>query len=159
LLIKNHEDGMRVALAEAQKAFDEGEVPVGAVIVQEGRIVGRGHNQTERLQDATAHAEVLAIGAASSTLATWRLSDCTIYVSLEPCMMCAGALVQARIGLLVYGAHDPKAGACGSRMDLLGEPWLNHHVPLVSGILAEEAGGTLAAFFEMKRRAADEEGS
>jgi len=155
LLIKNHEDAMRAALAEAQKAFDEGEVPVGAVVVSEGRIVGRGHNQMERLQDATAHAEIVAIGAASATLETWRLSECTLYATLEPCLMCAGALVQSRIGLLVYGAHDPKAGACGSRMDVLGEPWLNHSVPLVSGVMADEAGGTLAAFFEMKRRAAE----
>jgi tRNA(adenine34) deaminase len=146
---------MRAALAEAQKGFDEGEVPIGAVVVHEGRVVGRGHNQMERLQDATAHAEILAIGAASTTVESWRLSECTLYVTLEPCVMCAGALVQARIGLLVYGSHDPKAGACGSRIDILGEPWLNHSVPLVSGVLADETGSTLSAFFEMKRRAAE----
>lgn len=153
MLIHNHEEGMRAALAEAQKAFDEGEVPVGAVIVRDSMIVGRGHNQMERLQDATAHAEILAIGAAATTLETWRLSDCTIYVTLEPCIMCAGALVQSRIGLLVYGAHDPKAGACGSRIDILGEPWLNHQVPLVSGVMAQESAGALSAFFEAKRQA------
>lgn len=144
---------MRAALAEARKALDEGEVPVGAVVVREGLVVGRGHNQTERLQDATAHAEILAIGAASSTLGSWRLDECTLYVTLEPCVMCAGALVLARLGLLVYGANDPKAGACGSRIDVLGEPWLNHHVPSHSGVLAEDAGGLLIAFFEMKRAA------
>ena len=145
---------MRAAHAEARKALDEGEVPVGAVAVREGMIVGRGHNQTERLQDATAHAEILAIGAASGTLGTWRLGECTFYVTLEPCAMCAGALVLARVGHLVYGAIDPKAGACGSRIDLPGEPWLNHRLPSTSGVLAEEAGGLLSAFFEMKRRAA-----
>jgi tRNA(adenine34) deaminase len=152
VLIRNHEEGMRAALTEAQKALDEGEVPVGAVVVHDGMIVGRGHNQMERLQDATAHAEILTIGAAATTLGTWRLSECTLYVTLEPCIMCAGALVQSRIGLLVYGAHDPKAGACGSRIDILGEPWLNHHVPLVSGVMAEESSHALSAFFEMKRQ-------
>ena len=154
MLIRSHEDGMRAALAEARKALDEGEVPVGAVVVREGMIVGRGHNQTERLQDATAHAEIVAVGAASSTLGSWRLSECTLYVTLEPCVMCAGALVLARLGQLVYGALDPKAGACGSRIDILGEPWLNHRLPATSGVLADEAGGLLSAFFEMKRSAA-----
>jgi tRNA(adenine34) deaminase len=154
LFLRDHEDGMRAALAEARKALDEGEVPIGAVVVHEGRIVGRGHNQTERLQDATAHAEILAIGAASNTLGTWRLSDCTIYVTLEPCVMCAGALVLARMGTAVYGALDPKAGAFGSRIDIPGEPWLNHRLPSTSGVLAGEAGGMLTAFFEMRRAAA-----
>jgi tRNA(adenine34) deaminase len=154
LLIRSHEDGMRAALAEARKALDEGEVPVGAVVVRDSMIVGRGHNQTERLQDATAHAEIVAVGAASSTLGTWRLDDCVLYVTLEPCLMCAGALVLARLGNLVYGAVDPKAGACGSRIDILGEPWLNHRLPATSGVLADESGGMLSAFFEMKRSAA-----
>jgi tRNA(adenine34) deaminase len=154
LLIRSHEDGMRAALAEARKALDEGEVPVGAVVVRDSMIVGRGHNQTERLQDATAHAEIVAVGAASSTLGTWRLDDCVLYVTLEPCLMCAGALVLARLGSLVYGAVDPKAGACGSRIDILGEPWLNHRLPVTSGVLADESGGMLSAFFEMKRSAA-----
>jgi len=154
LIALTHEDAMRAALAEAAKALDEGEVPIGAVVVRDGRIVGRGHNQTERLQDATAHAEILAIGAASSTVGSWRLSDCTLYVTLEPCVMCTGALVLSRLGLLVYGAVDPKAGACGSRIDLPGEPWLNHRLPTQSGVLGEECGGLLTAFFEMKRAAA-----
>src|SRR5262245_21204886 len=144
---------MRAALAEATKALDEGEVPIGAVVVRDGRIVGRGHNQTERLQDATAHAEILAIGAASGTVGSWRLSDCTMYVTLEPCIMCSGALVLSRMGLLVYGAVDPKAGACGSRTNVPGEPWLNHRLPTQSGLLADECGGILTAFFETKRAA------
>ncbi len=144
---------MRAALAEARKALDEGEVPVGAVVVREGMIVGRGHNATERLQDATAHAEIVAIGAASSTLGSWRLDQCTLYVTLEPCVMCAGALVLARVGHLVYGALDPKAGAVGSRIDIPGEPWLNHRLSSTSGVLADEAGSLLCAFFEMKRSA------
>ena len=145
---------MRAALAEARKALDEGEVPVGAVVVRDGRVIGRGHNQTERLQDATAHAEILAIGAAAAAVGSWRLSDCSLYVTLEPCVMCSGALVLSRMGLLVYGAADPKAGACGSRIDVPGEPWLNHRLPSQSGVLGEECGGLLVAFFEMKRAAA-----
>jgi tRNA(adenine34) deaminase len=154
LIVLTHEEGMRFALAEARKALDEGEVPIGAVIVRDGRIVGRGHNQTERLQDATAHAEILAIGAASATVGSWRLSDCVMYVTLEPCIMCSGALVLSRMGLLVYGAVDPKAGACGSRIHVLAEPWLNHQLPTQSGLLAEECGGILTAFFETKRASA-----
>jgi tRNA(adenine34) deaminase len=154
LIVLTHEDGMRAALAEATKALDEGEVPIGAVVVREGRIVGRGHNQTERLQDATAHAEILAIGAASSTVGSWRLSDCTLYVTLEPCVMCTGALVLSRMGLLVYGATDPKGGACGSKIDVTAEPWLNHRLPSQSGLLADECGGILTAFFETKRAGA-----
>jgi tRNA(adenine34) deaminase len=154
LIVLTREDGMRAALAEARKALDEGEVPIGAVVVREGRIVGRGHNQTERLQDATAHAEILAIGAASGTLGSWRLSDCTIYVTLEPCVMCCGALVLSRMGLLVYGATDAKAGACGSRIDVPAEPWLNHRLPTQSGLLAEECGAILTSFFETKRASA-----
>jgi tRNA(adenine34) deaminase len=158
LIVLTHEDGMRAALAEARKALDEGEVPIGAVVVRDGRIVGRGHNQTERLQDATAHAEILAIGAASGTVGSWRLSDCTLYVTLEPCVMCTGALVLSRMGLLVYGATDPKAGACGSRMDVTAEPWLNHRLPSQSGLLADECGGILTAFFETKRAGATGKG-
>ena len=142
---------MQVALAEAKKALDEGEVPIGCVIVHDGAVVGRGHNQVERLQDATAHAEIVAIGAASSTLASWRLEDCTLYATLEPCAMCAGAIVLARVGRVVYGAHDPKAGACGSVLNVLDEPRLNHAPALTSGVLAEEAGGMLSAFFEQQR--------
>jgi len=152
--LKDDEDAMRAALAEALKALDEGEVPIGCVIVHEGMVVGRGHNQVERLKDATAHAEILAIGAASDARQDWRLEDCTLYVTLEPCAMCAGAIVLARVGRVVYGAHDPKAGACGSVLNVLDEPRLNHSPALTSGVLANEAGGLLTEFFEMKRKQA-----
>ncbi len=145
---------MRGALAEAARALDEGEVPVGCVVVHDGVIVGRGHNQVERLHDATAHAEIVAIGAASTTLGSWRLSECTLYVTLEPCAMCAGAIVLARVGRVVFGALDPKAGACGSVLSVLDEPRLNHQPAVTSGVLAEEAGGMLTEFFELKRRQA-----
>ena len=152
--LKDDEDAMRAALAEARKALDEGEVPIGCVIVHEGTVVGRGHNQVERLRDATAHAEIIAIGAASDARQDWRLEDCTLFATLEPCAMCAGAIVLARVGRVVYGAHDPKAGACGSVLNVLDEPRLNHSPALTSGVLAAEAGGLLSEFFEMKRRQA-----
>ena len=145
---------MRAALAEALKALDEGEVPIGCVIVHDGVVVGRGHNQVERLKDATAHAEILAIGAASDARQDWRLDDCTLYATLEPCAMCAGAIVLARVGRVVYGAHDPKAGACGSVLNVIDEPRLNHTPALTSGVLAAEAGALLTEFFELKRRQA-----
>lgn len=145
---------MRAALREAHASLERDEVPVGCVVVHDGIVVGRGHNQVEALQDATAHAEVLAIGAASNAMGSWRLSDCTLYVTLEPCSMCAGAIVLARLGRLVYGASDPKAGACGSVLDVTGERRLNHRVPITSGVLAEECGELLREFFRKKRRAA-----
>jgi tRNA(adenine34) deaminase len=122
--------------------------------VHDGIVIGRGHNQVESLQDATAHAEILAIGAASNALESWRLSDCTLYVTLEPCAMCAGAIVLARLGRLVYGATDPKAGACGSVLDVVGEPRLNHRVSVIHGVLAGECGELLREFFAAKRKAA-----
>ena len=152
--LKDDEDAMRAALAEARRGLDEGEVPVGCVIVREGAVIGRGHNQVERLNDATAHAEIVAIGAASSALSDWRLSECTLYVTLEPCAMCAGAIVLARVGRVVYGALDPKAGACGSVLSVLDQPGLNHAPATTSGVLADEAGTLLSAFFEQKRRQA-----
>ena len=156
MLIRDDDQGMRAALREAEAAADQDEVPVGCVIVHDGTTVGRGRNQTETLQDATAHAEIVAIGAASSTLGSWRLTDCTLYVTLEPCAMCAGALVLARMGRLVYGADDPKAGACGSVLDVIHEPRLNHRVQITSGVLAGECGALLTAFFQRKRRATEE---
>jgi tRNA(adenine34) deaminase len=143
---------MRLALAEAEKAAGEDEVPVGAVIVQGNRVIGRGHNQVESLKDPTAHAEIIAIGAAGSFLNSWRLEDATLYVTLEPCAMCAGAAVLARMKRLVFGAKDPKAGACGSVMSVIDCPKLNHKVVLDSGVLAEEASALLSEFFERKRR-------
>ena len=152
--LRDDEDAMRAALHEAQRALDEGEVPVGCVIVYQGQIVGKGHNQTERLADATAHAEIVAIGAASTALHDWRLTECTLYVTLEPCAMCAGAIVNARVGRVVYGALDAKAGACGSVLNVLDEPRLNHQPATTSGLLSGESGALLSAFFEQKRRAA-----
>jgi tRNA(adenine34) deaminase len=155
MLIRDDEQGMEAALREARASAAADEVPVGCVIVHDGIVIGRGHNQTEGLQDATAHAEIIAIGAASNALHTWRLNECTMYVTLEPCAMCAGAIILARVGRLVYGARDPKAGACGSVLDVIHERRLNHRVEVAEGVLAEEAGELLREFFARKRRRAE----
>lgn len=155
MLIRDDEDGLRAALREAHASLAADEVPVGCVVVHDGMIVGRGHNQVEGLQDATAHAEILAIGAASNALGSWRLNECTLYVTLEPCSMCAGAIVLARLGRLVYGADDPKAGGCGSVLDVVGERRLNHRVDVTRGVLAEECGEILREFFRRKRKRAE----
>lgn len=152
VLIRDDEQGMEAALREARVSAGANEVPVGCVIVHDGKIVGRGHNQVETLGDATAHAEILAIGAASAALESWRLTDCTLYVTLEPCAMCAGAIVLARVTRLVYGADDPKAGACGSVLDVIHEPRLNHRAAVTAGVKAEECGAQLREFFAAKRR-------
>jgi tRNA(adenine34) deaminase len=154
VLIRDDEQGMQAALREARASLDIDEVPIGCVIVHDGMVIGRGHNQVETLRDATAHAEILAIGAASTALESWRLEDCTMYVTLEPCSMCAGAIVLARVPRLVYGAADPKAGACGSVLDIIHERRLNHRVDVSAGLLAEECGTLLREFFVAKRRAA-----
>ena len=154
MFILDDEAGMRAALREAHESLARDEVPVGCVIVHDGQVIGRGHNQVEGLQDATAHAEVVAIGAASNALGSWRLSDCTLYVTLEPCAMCAGAIVLARLGRVVYGAADPKAGACGSVLNVLHEKRLNHRAELTSGVLAEECGEILREFFRSRRKKA-----
>jgi tRNA(adenine34) deaminase len=155
VLIREDEQGMRAALREAYAAADSDEVPVGCVLVRDGMIIGRGRNRTETLQDATAHAEIVAIGAASDALRSWRLHECTMYVTLEPCAMCAGAIILSRVGRLVYGAYDPKAGACGSVLDVIHDRRLNHRVEITSGVLAEECGALLREFFVRKRRAAE----
>lgn len=142
---------MEAALAEARAAASEGEVPVGAVVVYEARIIGRGHNRVEIAQDPTAHAEILAVGAAAQTLKSWRLDGCALYVTLEPCHMCAGALVLARIERLVYGARDPKAGACGSLAMVPQDLRLNHRAEVIPGVLAAESGALLEAFFSRRR--------
>jgi tRNA(adenine34) deaminase len=142
---------MRVALAEAERATDHGDVPVGAVAVVGGRIVAACHNERELRQDPTAHAELLALRHAAEVLGTWRLSDVTLVVTLEPCAMCAGALVAARLGRLVFGAPDPKAGACGSLYQLCADPRLNHELPVTASVLASECGAALAAFFVTRR--------
>ena len=143
---------IEAALGEARAAASDGEVPVGAVVVLDGRIVGRGHNRVESAQDPTAHAEILAIGAAAQTVKSWRLDGATLYVTLEPCHMCAGAIVLARIPRLVYGARDPKAGACGSLAMVPQDLRLNHRVEVIPGVLAEECGALLEAFFQSKRQ-------
>ena len=148
---------MEEALQEAKKAFEKGEPPVGAVIVRDGQIIARSHNLREELKDPTAHAEMLAIRAAAARLGRWRLSDCTMYVTLEPCSMCAGAMVLARLDRLVYGAHDPKAGAVGSLMNLVSDRRLNHQLEVKSGVLAAECGALLRQFFSSRRRSASVE--
>lgn len=151
---ENDIDVMRMtqALKAAADAAEAGEVPVGAVIYHRERLVARAYNQREMLQDPTAHAEILAITQAASALESWRLEDCTMYVTLEPCAMCAGALVLSRIPRLVFGAWDPKAGACGSVLDVLGCERLNHTVEVTSGVLAEPCGLILSEFFQQRRR-------
>ncbi len=147
------ESWMREALAEARRAQAAGEVPVGAVAVADGRVVGRGHNLRERAQDPTAHAELIAVRAAAARLRTWRLSGVTVYVTLEPCPMCAGALVNARVDRVVYGAADPKAGATQTLYRIGDDPRLNHRFAIASGVLADECGGLLSDFFRRIREA------
>ena len=151
-----HEPFMQRALIEAQTAAAEDEVPVGAVIVHQGRIIASAHNQREQLNDATGHAEMIAITQAAASLGSWRLDDCTLYVTLEPCPMCAGAIVQARIPNVVYGAKDPKAGAVESLYALLNDERLNHRCTTVlSGVLAVPCGEILSEFFRRKRSERD----
>ena len=147
----NDEYWMKLALAEAEIALEYGETPVGAVIVKEGRVIGRAGNRVETLKDPTAHAEILAIGAAAEATGYERLVDTTIYVTLEPCPMCAGAIVLARIPRLVYGAADPKMGACGSLFDICRDERLNHRVEVTSGVLEGNCGLMLRDFFRSLR--------
>lgn len=147
----SHERWMREALVEAQQAATEGEVPVGAVVVRDGLILGRGHNRVEALHDATAHAEILAIGAASAQEGEWRLSGATLYVTLEPCHMCSGAILLSRVDRLVFGAHDARAGAVSSVARVLqGNPY-RHQVEVVGGILAKSCAELLLRFFQERR--------
>jgi tRNA(adenine34) deaminase len=142
---------LRAALREAEQAEREDEVPVGAVIVHDGRIIGRGHNQREMLTDPTAHAEMIAITQAAAALESWRLEKTTLFVTLEPCLMCAGAIVNARIPRVVFGVKDPKAGACGSLYQVGLDARLNHRFDLVGGVLEKECGAILQRFFQRKR--------
>jgi len=143
---------MQMALQEAEAAAEENEVPVGAVIVHgERRVIASDHNRREQLRDPTAHAEMLAITQAAEALGSWRLDDCTLYITLEPCPMCAGAILQARISRVVYGADDPKSGAVQSLFKLLNDVRLNHQCSVVSGVLSEQCGNILSRFFQRQR--------
>jgi tRNA(adenine34) deaminase len=148
---------MSEAIRQAEAAAEKGEVPVGAVAVFEGRIVGRAGNQREMLKDPTAHAEMLVLTQAAAEVGSWRLEGVTVFVTLEPCAMCAGAMVLGRVSRLVYGADDPKAGACGSVMNVVEHPALNHRVPTEKGLLAERCGEILRKFFAERRGQAEEE--
>ncbi|MGZ4702205.1 MAG: tRNA adenosine(34) deaminase TadA [Ilumatobacteraceae bacterium] len=145
------DQAMRLALQEAAVAAVHGDVPIGAVVVRDGKVIAARHNERELTGDPTAHAEVLAIRDAALEVGHWRLLDCTLYVTLEPCAMCAGALVNARIGRLVYAATDPKAGAVASLYELCSDPRLNHRLPVVAGLHAEQAGELLRSFFADRR--------
>lgn len=154
-MIKEGSDAefMTAALALAREASEAGEVPVGAVIVKDGRIVGTGLNAPISRHDPSAHAEILALRAAASTLGNYRLTDCTLFVTLEPCAMCAGAIMHARIARLVFGASDPKTGACGSVVNLFAEERLNHHTVVEAGLMANQCGELLTGFFRSRRSA------
>jgi tRNA(adenine34) deaminase len=142
---------MRLALREAERALEHDDVPIGAVVVHEGEAIGVGANERELRGDPTAHAEVLALREAASRLGSWRLLDCILYVTLEPCAMCAGAIVLARVPRVVYGAPDPKAGMAGSVLDVLGEPRLNHRPEVARGLLAKDSAELLRSFFATRR--------
>lgn len=143
---------MRLALEEAVAADQHGDVPIGAVVVRDGQVIAHRHNERELTGDPTAHAEVLALRDAAAVIGHWRLLDCTLYVTLEPCVMCAGALVNSRIGRVVYGATDPKAGAMESLYEVCGDERLNHRPPVERGVLADECGALLKQFFAARRR-------
>jgi len=148
----DHEYFMEQALREAQKAFEESEVPVGAVVAHEGIIIGRGHNRTEALKDATAHAEMLAITSAAERLGDWRLEECQLYCTIEPCAMCAGAAVLSRIKTIVYGAKDIRFGACGTIFEVPTEKRLNHRIEIIPGVKEKEATELMQLFFKEVRR-------
>jgi len=145
------EEMMKLALEEAKKAFDKNEVPVGAVIIKNGEVISRAHNLRETVKDPTAHAEIMAIRQAAEMLKDWRLSGCEMFVTLEPCPMCAGAILQSRISRLYFGAFDEKAGCCGSLYDIPEDPVFNHRTEVIGGILEEECQEILSQFFKKKR--------
>jgi len=149
--LQPHTRWMWAALDQARQAFDEGEVPIGAVIVHDEQIIGAGYNQREQLKDPTAHAEMIAITQAAESLGSWRLLDCTLYCTLEPCPMCAGAIVQARIPTVVYGTTDPKAGACHTLYQITSDPRLNHRATVLGGVLQGECQAILQEFFAQQR--------
>ena len=153
----NNEFFMREALKEAQKAFEADEVPVGTVAVYKNQIIGRGHNRTEQLQDPTAHAEIIAITAAANALGSWRLEDVDVYTTIEPCIMCAGALVLARVRKVIFGARDEKFGGCGSVFNIVREKKLNHQLEVSEGVMAEHAAALMKEFFAKQRKKKDKE--
>jgi tRNA(adenine34) deaminase len=142
---------MRLALREAERALEHEDVPIGAVVVRDGEVIGVGHNERELRQDPTAHAEILALRQAAAAVGSWRVLDATMYVTLEPCAMCAGAIVLARLPLVVYGCTDPKAGAAGSVLDVLAEERLNHRPEVIGGVRAEQCAALLREFFAARR--------
>ena len=147
-----HQIFMQLALDLAVEAAANGEVPVGAIVVKDGVVIGRGSNAPIGLHDPTAHAEMIALRQAAAHLGNYRLVDCTLYVTLEPCAMCSGAVQHARIAQLVFGASDPKTGACGSVIDLMSESKLNHHTEVLGGVMAQECGAVLSGFFKARRQ-------
>ncbi|MFT5126952.1 MAG: tRNA(adenine34) deaminase [Rhodothermales bacterium] len=156
--VLNRDDNafMRMALREAQRAYDADEVPVGAIVVMNKQVIARAHNQVELLKDATAHAEMLAITQAASTAGDWRLTEATLYVTKEPCAMCAGAMVNTRLKRVVFGVTDPRSGAAGSALDVTGFPGMLHRVEVLAGVMQEDCLGMLQDFFAAKRREAKE---
>jgi tRNA(adenine34) deaminase len=155
MITPSDEHFLRQALVEAQRAFEAGEVPVGAVVVLEGKVIGRGHNRREALNDPTAHGEILAITAASNHLEDWRLEGCSLYVTKEPCPMCAGAIVNSRLQRLVFGVWDEQAGCAGSLYQLCRDPRFNHQLEVKGGVMEEECRGLLQEFFRRKREQSD----
>ncbi len=149
---RNHEYWMGLALKEAHKAYDRGEVPVGAIVIRESTIIGRGHNQTESLNDPTAHAEVVAITAAANTISDWRLQDCVLYVTKEPCPMCAGAIINSRLKQVVFGCYDEEKGCCGSLYQLCGDPRFGVKTAVKGGVLEKPALGIIQDFFLNRRK-------
>jgi tRNA(adenine34) deaminase len=148
----NHETWMRAALVEARKAYQKGEVPVGAVVVHDNNIIGKGHNLVESIQDPSAHAEMLAITTAANTLASWRLGNSTLYVTLEPCMMCAGAILLSRVSTVVFGAYDPRYGACGSKLQIAQNEALDIQADIIGGVLQDECSTLIKDFFRELRQ-------
>ena len=150
-MLQPHDYWMRLALAQARAAFEKDEVPVGAVVVHQDKVIAEAYNQREMLNDPTAHAEMIAITQAAEALGDWRLADCTLYVTLEPCPMCAGAIVQARLPTVIFGAADPKAGGCQSLYRIPNDERLNHRSIVIGGVLEHECGTILSEFFQMQR--------
>ena len=150
--IKEHEKWMKLAFREAEKAFDEDEVPIGAVVVRNGQIIGRGYNQCESLNDPTAHAEIIAITSAANTIKNWRLTDCCLYVTKEPCPMCAGALINSRISMVIFGMYDEKEGCCGSLYQLCRDPRFKHQLIVKGGVMEDSCLLMIQEFFKKKRK-------